>query len=153
MGLHKGAPKMKFGSWYYPKGDERQEPLPVTEYERVAKPTPITGRDLAEYRKAYADHAFHEVEGLLVRARYKLRAEDKHAFFGATYLKAYAEIIRALEFEPDPFTTPDSPALTELFWDLKGIRAAMERGQPVAAIDRLIGDLLDVTRREDEDES
>jgi hypothetical protein len=143
---------MKFGSWYYPKGDERQEPVPVAEYERVAKPTPITGKDLAEYRKAYADHTFREVEGLMVRARYKLRAPDQHAGIMAHYLKAYAEIVRALEFEPDPFTTPDSPALTELFWDLKGIRAAMERGEPVGRIDRLIGDLIDVILR-DEDES
>lgn len=114
-----------------------------TGYERVATPTPITGKDLAEYRRNYAEHAHREVEGLLVKARYKLRAPDQHAGLMSHYMKAYAEIIRALEFEPDPFTTADGPGLTALFWDLKGIRVAMERGEPVGRIDRLIGDLID----------
>lgn len=123
-----------------------------TGYERVATPTPITGKDLEEYRRNYAQHAHREVEGLLVRARYKLRAPDQHAGVMSHYMKAYAEIIRCLEFEPDPFTTADSPGLTALFWDLKGIRAAMERGEPVGRIEYLIGDLLDVARSGENDE-
>ena len=153
MGLHKGAPKMKFGSWYYPKGDERREPVPVTEYERVAKPEPITGKDLAEYREAYVEHAFREIEAMLVRARHKVHKvilADPHAGVLANYMKAYGEIIRALEFEPDPFTTSHSPALDAVMWDLKGIRVAMEALKPVNTIDRLIGDLLDVVRTDDE---
>lgn len=151
MGLHKGSPKMKFGSWYYPKGDERREMRPAAEYERVAEPEPITAADLAAYREAYADHVYDRAEEYLVKARYTMVLKADHWDHPmGNYMRAYAQVVRALEMEPDPFTTPDSPVLTELFWDLKAIRLAFEQGASLSRLDKIISDLLEVIRHKAE---
>lgn len=133
--------KMRFPgrieSRFYPGGDERQETVPVSEFE----PVTITGKDQAEYADRFAEYVFDRVTEHLNRAFQILDAPNRIDTAFSPYMRAYAHIIRALELEPNPFSTSASDALTALFWDLKGIRVAMEQVKPYAEILNLIWDL------------
>lgn len=134
--------KMRFPgrieSRFYPGGDERQETVPVSEFE----PVTITGKDQAEYADRFAEYVFDRVTCHLDLALIILESPGGIGTAFSPYMRAYAHIIRALELEPNPFSTSASDALTALFWDLKGIRVAMEQVKPYSEIISLIVALI-----------
>lgn len=107
----------------------------------------ITGKDQAEYAARYAEYVFTRVNTHLAYARGILDAaivERDGDRYLSPYMRAYRHIVRALELEPSPFSTSASDALTALFWDLKGIRVAMEQVKGSRAIIDLINNLIGV---------
>lgn len=135
MGLHQGAPRLKPPSFHYPKGDESQGWRPVPEQK------PMTKKDSDDHAHRYLQYVINNVDHRLLNARSYMQSGDKWVGPMAGYIKAYGEVVRCLALEPSPKGNADTEHLRQIFWDLKGIRAAMEATQPAARVDLLMGDL------------
>jgi hypothetical protein len=135
MGLHQGAPRLKPPSFHYPGGDESQGWRPVTEYE------PLHKKDHDEHVLRFQRYVLTNVNHRLLNATTHLRTSDQWLGPMHGYMKAYGEVVWCLTLEPSPNGGANTDALTEVFWDLKGIRSAMESTEPTGRVLRLISDL------------